>query len=156
MKTILIAGLLLIPCTAVRAQVGMNDWKLADPSSAPPPTKVVMPGVPTVYIGPMNGFEIYLAAALKKKHVNLVQVGDPDKAQYIISGNSDETKPEWARWLMTGNSHTDDAATIQMMDRKSTTVIFAYAVNKKYTLHGQQTAAEACAKHLEATMEGIE
>ncbi len=53
----------------------------------------------------------------------------------------------------TGQIHSDDAASIQMIDRKTDAVVFAYAVNKKNTWHGQQTTAEACAKHLKEQME---
>jgi hypothetical protein len=34
------------------------------------------------------------------------------------------------------------------------TIVVAYAVNKKNKLHGQQTIAEACAKHLQEHIEG--
>ena len=34
------------------------------------------------------------------------------------------------------------------MNLETSEVVFAYAVNKKNSLHGRQTAAEACAKHL--------
>jgi hypothetical protein len=53
----------------------------------------------------------------------------------------------------TGQIHSDDAASVQMFDRTSGAIVFAYAVNKKNTLHGQQTTAEACAKHLKEEIE---
>ncbi len=49
--------------------------------------------------------------------------------------------------------HSDNAASVQMIDRKSGAIVFAYSVNKKNTLHGQQTTAEACAKHLKEQIE---
>jgi hypothetical protein len=52
-----------------------------------------------------------------------------------------------------GQIHSDDQASIKVVDLKSGEVIFAYAVNKKNTLHGKQTAAEACAKHLKQAMD---
>ena len=52
--------------------------------------------------------------------------------------------------------HSDDEASISVVNTKSSAVVFAYAVNKKNTLHGQQTTAEACAKHLQAHIEGKE
>jgi hypothetical protein len=55
-----------------------------------------------------------------------------------------------------GNIHSDAAASVSMIDKKTGEVVFAYAVNKKSTMHGQQTTAEACAKHLEAHMRGKE
>jgi hypothetical protein len=32
--------------------------------------------------------------------------------------------------------------------------VFAYAVNKKNSLHGRQSAAEACAKHMKDVVVG--
>lgn len=49
--------------------------------------------------------------------------------------------------------YSDNAASMQMVDQKTGAVVFAYAVNKKNTLHGQQTTAEACAKHLKEQLE---
>jgi hypothetical protein len=40
-----------------------------------------------------------------------------------------------------------------MFDRQTGAIVFAYAVNKKNTMHGHQTTAEACAKHLKEQIE---
>ncbi len=52
-----------------------------------------------------------------------------------------------------GQIHSDDAASVQLIDKKSGAILFAYAVNKKNTWHGDQTTAEACAKHLKEQMD---
>lgn len=75
------------------------------PADLMPVSMRIAPGS-TVYIAPMNGFENYLAAALLKKKVQLVPVGNPDQAQYIISGTSDEKKAGWAKMAFTGNIHS--------------------------------------------------
>ena len=49
---------------------------------------------------------------------------------------------------MAGNIHSDEQASVKLINLKTGEVVFAYAVNKKNTLHGSQTIAEACAKHL--------
>lgn len=54
-----------------------------------------------------------------------------------------------------GNIHSDEQASIKLVDTKTSQVVFAYAVNKKNSLHGRQTAAEACAKHLKEVVQGI-
>ncbi len=109
-----------------------------------------------VYIEKMDGFETYLAAALSKKKVQLVVTSDKDQADYVIAGNSEDKKAGWAKIVFMGNIHSDAAASVTMTDKKTGDVVFAYAVNKKNTMHGQQTTAEACAKHLEAHMRGKE
>jgi hypothetical protein len=109
-----------------------------------------------VYIEKMDGFETYLAAAFSKKKVPLVVTSNKDQADYVINGTSEDNKAGWAKIVFMGNIHSDAAASITMTDAKTGDVVFAYAVNKKSTMHGQQTTAEACAKHLEAHMRGRE
>jgi hypothetical protein len=107
-----------------------------------------------VYIAPMEGFENYLVAAFGKKKVQLIPVADQSQADYVISGTSVDKKAGWAKIAFMGNIHSDNAASITMTDRRTGAIVYAYAVDKKSTLHGQQTTAEACAKHLEAHIEG--
>jgi hypothetical protein len=106
-----------------------------------------------VFIEPMDGFETYLAAAFEKKKVPLVMVSDKDKADYIITGNAEHKPAGWAKVIFMGNIHSDEQASVSMVSTKTTEVVFAYAVNKKNTLHGMQTSAEACAKHLKERIE---
>ena len=117
-----------------------------------------------VYIAPMlsedpgqsqsQGFETYLAAAIGKKKVQLAPVMEKEQADYVISGTSLDKKAGWAKIVFMGNVHSDNSASITMSDRKTGAIVYAYAVDKKSTMHGQQTTAEACAKHLKAHMEG--
>jgi hypothetical protein len=107
-----------------------------------------------VYITPMDGFENYLAAAFGKKKVPLVPVVDQSQADYVVSGTSMDKKAGWAKIVFMGNIHSDNAASITMTDRRTGAIVYAYAVDKKSTMHGQQTTAEACAKHLKAHIEG--
>lgn len=106
-----------------------------------------------VFIEPMNGFENYLTAAFEKKGVPLSVVADESQADYVLSGTSEDKKPGAVRVLVTGNIHGDNAASVRLVEKKSGAIVFAYAVNKKDTLHGDQTTAEACAKHLKEEME---
>jgi TolB-like protein len=121
--------------------------------SAPVPVDTHIQAGATVFIVPMEGFENYLAAALQKKSVPLVPVASEQQARYVLKGTSEEKKPGWAKMVMMKQIHSDDAASVQLIDRKSGAIVFAYSVNKKNTLHGQQTTAEACAKHLKEQIE---
>ena len=121
--------------------------------AATPENMKITPGA-RVYIAPMEGFENYLAAAFGKKKVELVPVFDPTQADYVISGTSVDKKAGWAKIAFMGNIHSDNAASITMTDKRTGAIVYAYAVDKKSTMHGQQTTAEACAKHLKAHMEG--
>jgi len=106
-----------------------------------------------VYIEPMNGFETYMAAAIEKKKVPLIVVSDETVADYVITGNAEHQKAGWAKVVFTGNIHSDEQASVSMVSTKTKELVFAYAVNKKNTLHGEQTSAEACAKHLKEKIE---
>ena len=126
----------------------------APPLATPVSTKIVTGS--TVYITPMDGFETYLAAAIGKKKVQLVPVMEKEQADYVINGTSLDKKAGWAKIVFMGNVHSDNSASITMSDRKTGAIVYAYAVDKKSTMHGQQTTAEACAKHLQAHIDGKE
>ena len=134
----------------------VNAQPVVTPAAVAPATPASMKIVPgsKVYIAPMDGFENYLAAAFGKKKVQLVPVADQSLADYVISGTSVDKKAGWAKIAFMGNIHSDNAASITMTDRRTGAIVYAYAVDKKSTMHGQQTTAEACAKHLEAHIEG--
>ena len=121
--------------------------------STPVPVDTHILSGATVFIVPMEGFENYLAAALQKKNVPLIPVASEEQARYILKGTAEEKKPGWAKMVMMKQIHSDDAASVQLIDRKSGAIVFAYSVNKKNTLHGEQTTAEACAKHLKEQIE---
>jgi hypothetical protein len=74
------------------------------------------------------------------------------QATYVLRGTSEEKKPGAAKIIFMGQLHSDNAASVQMADRATGAIVFACAVNKN-TLHGQQTTAEACAKHLKDQIE---
>lgn len=127
------------------------DTSASAPSVAPATSGTEVPN--SVFIAPMNGFETYLAAAFAKKNVPLTVVADQSRATYVLTGTSDEKKAGVAKMLVFGQIHSDNAASVQMVEQKTGAVVFAYSVNKKNTLHGQQTTAEACAKHLKEELE---
>jgi len=124
--TTVAAGLLLIALLASAQQ----------PTGSPPePPEHIVSGA-RVFIAKMDGFEDYLAAAIQAKQVPLVVVTDKDKADFLINGFASDN---------TIQHHT--RATMKVVN-KSGVVVFAYAFDQNYALHGKQTAAEACAKNL--------
>jgi hypothetical protein len=144
----------MLPAAAQAPVPTQTSASTAAPANSPAPVSTrIVPGA-TVFISPMEGgFENYLAAAFQKKNVPLVPVGNEEQATYVLKGTSEEKKPGAAKIIFMGQIHADNAASVQMMDRRTGAIVFAYAVNKKNTLHGQQTTAEACAKHLKEQIE---
>jgi hypothetical protein len=150
-KAVLVQKLTATPMTSPNPQGAMPKQDSVLASSVPISVVEVVPN--SVFISPMNGFESYLAAAFEKKNVPLTIVADQAHAAYVITGTSDDKKAGWAKMVVFGQIHSDNAASIQMVDQKTSAIVFAYAVNKKNTWHGDQTTAEACAKHLKEKLE---
>ena len=126
-----------------------------------------------VVIAPMGGFETYFAAAVREKKVPIVLTLDKASAQFFVVS----TNAEWrgfvygsgANWNNSGGSAGAAAsstrgleASTMIIDAKTKDVIWAYEVHKSShgsllfgTLgaRGQQSIAEACAKHLKEYIE---
>jgi hypothetical protein len=107
-----------------------------------------------VYIESMDGFEVYLAAAIEKKKVPVRLVSEKSEAEFVVSGTSESQKASWAKMLVMGSTQSSEEASIVMKDARSGTIVFAYAVNKRNSVHGKQSTSEACAKHLKAYIQG--
>jgi hypothetical protein len=125
----------------------------------------------------MGGFETYFAAAVREKKVPIVLTLDRDSAQFFVVS----TNTEWrgfvygagssANWGPSGGSASGGAsasstrgleASIMLISAKSKDVIWAYEVHKSshgallfgtFGARGQQSIAEACAKHLKEYIE---
>lgn len=150
------------------------------PNSASPGHKEflgqIKPG-DRVVIAPMGGFETYFAAAIREKRVPLTLTLNRDSAQYFIVS----TETEWqgfvagsgsaANWNRAGGTYGSASSasstrglesSIMLIDAKSKDVVWAYEVHKSshggllfgtLAARGQQSLAEACAKHLKEYME---
>lgn len=125
----------------------------------------------------MGGFETYFAAAVREKKVPVILTLDKASAQFFVVS----TNTEWqgfvfgsggsASWNAAGGTASHGAAasstrgleaSIMIIDAKSKDVVWAYEVHKSShgsilfgTLgaRGQQSVAEACAKHLKEYIE---
>jgi hypothetical protein len=113
-----------------------------------------IPAGSKVFLEPMGGFETYLKAAMAKKKVPLQIVDDKAQADFIITGHSDSEKASTAKKVIMGNWHSNEDASINVSDVKTGAVVFAYEANKQSSAHGEQSTAEACAKHLKDQMAG--
>jgi hypothetical protein len=107
-----------------------------------------IPAGAKVYLEPMGGFESYLKAAMTKKKVPLQIVEDKAQADFIITGHSESQKASTAKKVIMGNWHSNEDASINVSNVKTGEVIFAYEAHKDSSAHGEQSTAEACAKHL--------
>jgi hypothetical protein len=51
------------------------------------------------------------------------------------------------------NWQSNEQASIQVENLRTSEVVFAYSVNKPSSAHGKKSTAEACAKHLKEKIE---
>ena len=126
------------------------------PVSIPRATAADAIGIPagsTVYIAPMDGFEPYLAAALRDKKVPVVIVAAREQADFEISGSAETAKPGVAKMVLFGQKGTDEQASIAVTNLRTSVVAFAHSVHKRDTSRGRKGAAEACAKKLKSHIE---
>lgn len=140
MKTILLAMLLAVGLAPmILAQEGTNK---------------VIPAGSKVFIATMeDGFQDYLKAALQAKKVPVVVVEDKASADFEIAGHSETEKASTAKKVIMWNWHSNEQASIQVTNLKTSEVAFAYSVNKQSSAHGKKSTAEACAKHLKEKIE---
>jgi hypothetical protein len=113
-----------------------------------------IPRAAKIFISPMpDGFDEYLKAAIEKKKVPVAVVEDKNKAEFEITGHSETQKASTAKKVIMWNWHSNEQASIQVSDLKTSEVVFAYSVNKLSSAHGRKSTAEACAKHLKEKIE---
>jgi hypothetical protein len=119
----------------------------SDPTYIPAGSKVYVG-----YIQGMNGFENYLAAALKKKKVALLMVTDRSQADFEINGYAENQKAGWAK-IIFGSGRPESEASIQVVNLKTSVVAYAVASYKVDAWNGKKSTAEHLAKNLRQKME---
>lgn len=122
-------------------------------SSGQAANKIIPPNA-KVFIAPMpDGFDEYLKAAIEKKKVPLEIVADKDQADFQITGQSETQKASAAKKAIFLDWRSNEQASIQVTNLRTSEVAFAYSVNKVSSAHGKKSSAEACAKHLKEKIE---
>jgi len=98
---------------------------------------------PSVYIEPMQGLEGYLSVAFEKKHVGLAPVVSDAHATYVLH-------LYWGSEDASGKSvkHVEEAPTLQLIERSTGTVVFAYPLNRANTWRGEKFTAETFASQV--------
>ena len=140
---LLIAGLFAI---SARAQ---------DPATGvPADTKI--PRNSRIYISPMDGFENYLAAALRKKEVPLVIVAEPDLADFIVTGTHDKKSAGWAKTIFMGDARGSASASMQVVNVRTHVIVYADSSNRSSANNGERSTAEKLAKYLKKKIEDDE
>lgn len=107
-----------------------------------------IPAGSKIYVVAGDGFDTFLAAALTRKKVDLVVVTDREKADYLLEATSHSEKAGWAQTIFLQQPGSNEDASVRLVKRDTSEVVFAYAVHKRNSAHGRQSTAESCAKYL--------
>jgi hypothetical protein len=134
----LMAAIGCVPSTGAQEKQGENVQA----------TQPKIPAHAKVYVATMGGFEIPLKKAIGDKKVAIEIVEQREQAEYEITGTSESKKASTAKKVILGSWHSDEEASIKVSNIKSGEIVYAYAVHKQDSAHGQKSTAEACAKHL--------
>ena len=134
------------PATVALTQpyAGVPSYAYASaPSLADAPVKAPVALGPSVYIEPMQGLEGFLSVAFEKKHVGLTPVVSDAHATYVLH-------LYWGSEDAAGKSvkHADETPTLQLVDRATGAVVFAYPLNRANTWHGERFTAETFASQV--------
>lgn len=105
-----------------------------------------IPSGSAIYVDSNNGFDIVIAEAFKAKRLPIRVVASPAKAGYTLDSTAfhGSAGVETKRFATT--ARTSDV-TMTLTD-KAGAVVWAFAVTKGIMAQGDQSVAEACAKHL--------
>ena len=119
-----------------------------------------------VYIAPMlsedpkesqaQGFEAYLAAALRKKDVPLLIVADTSQADFIIEGTADKKAAGLAKKILLGDFRKSTSASMTVTNLRTGVVAYADSSDKSSANRGLRSSAEKLAKYLKKKIEDDE
>lgn len=119
-----------------------------------------------IYIAPMlsedpgqsqsQGFETYLAAALRKKDVPLLIVADESQADFIIEGTADKKSAGLAKKILLGDFRKSTSASMTVTNLRTGVVAYADSSDRSSANRGLRSSAEKLAKYLKRKIEDDE
>jgi hypothetical protein len=138
------------------ANQGANTAAAQSTQATLEPADTKIPRNSRVYIAPMEGFETYLAAALRKKEVPLVIVTERDQADFEISGTHETKNAGWAKTIFMGDVRGSATASMQVVNLKTKVVVYADSSHRGSANRGERSTAEKLAKYLKQKIEDDE
>jgi hypothetical protein len=105
---------------------------------------------------PIEGFETYIAAALRKKNVPPIMVADRSQADFEIVGTADKKGGGWAKKVFLGDFRGSASASMSVINLRTGVVAYADASHRASANKGLRSSAEKLAKYLKKKMEDDE
>lgn len=162
------AAIVLIPARTALAQTPTSTQATVYPDQPPADTfqAQLIPRNSRVYIAPMKsedpnkpqaeGFESYMAAALRKKNVPLLMVADRSQADFIIEGTADKKGAGWAKKIFMGDFRNSTSASMTVTNLHTGVVAYADSSDRSSANRGLRSTAEKLAKYLKRKIEDDE
>ena len=152
--------------TASAAQPSVSPRTYPDKAPNDPFQARLIPRNSKVYIAPMisedpkesqsQGFETYLAAALRKKDVPLLIVADQSQADFIIEGTADKKAAGLAKKILLGDFRKSTSASMSVTNLRTGVVAYADSSDRSSANRGLRSSAEKLAKYLKRKIEDDE
>jgi hypothetical protein len=105
---------------------------------------------------PVEGFESYMAAALRKKNVPLIMINDRSQADFEIAGTADKKGAGAAKKILLGDWRSTTSASITVTNLRTGVIAYADASHRGSANKGLRSAAEKLAKYLKKKIEDDE
>lgn len=101
---------------------------------------------------PVEGFETYMAAAMRKKGVPIIMVADRSQADFAIEGSADKKAAGWAKKWLLGDFRRSASASITVTNLHTGVIAYADASDRASANKGLRSSAEKLAKYLKRKM----
>jgi hypothetical protein len=142
-----------------------QEQKTETPPTSDPFEAQIIPRNSRVYIAPfksestekpVEGFETYMAAALRKKNVPLIMVSDRAQADFEIDGSADKKGAGFAKKWFLGDFRGTTSASLTVTNIHTGVVAYADASHRASANKGLRSSAEKLAKYLKRKIEDDE
>ena len=104
---------------------------------------------------PLERFESYLAAAIRKKNVPIIMVTDRSQADFEIVGTAESRAPGWEQKVF-GEFRETIYASISVVNIRTGVVAYADSSYREAANRGPRSSAEKLAKYLKKKIEDDE
>lgn len=97
---------------------------------------------------PVEGFETYMAAAIRKKGVPVIMVADRSQADFEIVGSADKKGAGFAKKWLLGDFRRSTSASLTVTNLHTGVIAYADSSDRASANRGLRSSAEKLAKYL--------
>jgi len=101
---------------------------------------------------PVEGFETYMAAALRKKGVPVIMIADRSQADFEIAGSADKKGAGFAKKWLLGDFRRSTSASLTVTNLHTGVIAYADSSDRASANRGLRSSAEKLAKYLKRKM----